>query len=115
MPPRVDDPVVEGWWRHLRANPPPASQRVLGYRRWLDLAHGELPCATQAASWLDVKRTYMLLRPNLRRMFTVVHDLSPYLPVILKLGFRPLGENDGNVTIDDRTYTSGTRLRTRLG
>ena len=106
MPPRVDDPVVEGWWRHLRANPPPARQRVLGYRRWLDLEHGELPCATQAASWLDVKRTYMLLRPNLRRMFTVVHDPSPYLPVILKLGFRPLGEIDGNATIDDRTYTS---------
>ena len=106
IPPRVDDPVVEGWWRHLRANPPPAGQRVLGYRRWLDLEHGELPCATQAASWLDVKRTYMLLRPRLRRMFTVVHDPSLYLPVILKLGFRPLGEADGSATIGDRTYTS---------
>ena len=106
MPPRVDDPVVEGWWRHLQANPPPANQRVLGYRRWLDLEHGELPCATQAASWLDVKRTYMLLRPNLRRMFTVVHDPTPHLPVILKLGFRPLGEADGSATIDERTYTS---------
>lgn len=106
MAPRVDDPVVAGWWRHLRANPPPAGQRVLGYRRWLDLEHGELPCATQAASWLDVKRTYMLLRPKLRRMFTVVHDPSPYLPVILKLGFRPLGEADGSAMIDARTYTS---------
>ena len=104
--PRVDDPVVAGWWRHLRANPPPAGQRVLGYRRWLDLEHGELPCATQAASWLDVKRTYMLLRPRLRRMFTVVHDPSLYLPVILKLGFRPLGEADGSADIDGRAYTS---------
>jgi hypothetical protein len=106
LAPRVDDPVVAGWWRHLRANPPPAGQRVLGYRRWLDLEHGELPCATQAASWLDVKRTYMLLRPKLRRMFTVVHDPSPYLAVILKLGFRPLGEADGTAEIDGRTYTS---------
>jgi hypothetical protein len=106
MPPRVDDPVVEGWFRHLRANPPPAGQLVLGYRRWLDLEHGEAPCATQAASWLDVKRTYMLLRPRLRRMFTVVTDPAPYLPVILKLGFRPLGELDGSTTLNERTYTS---------
>lgn len=106
MAPRVDDPVVAGWWRHLRANPPPARQLVLGYRRWLDLVHGELPCASQAASWLDVKRTYMLLRPRLRRMFTVVHDPGPYLPVILRLGFRPLGEVDGSAQIDGQTYTS---------
>lgn len=106
LPPRVDDPVVAGWFRHLRANPPPRGQLVLGYRRWLDLEHGEMPCATQAASWLDVKRTYMLLRPKLRRMFTVVQDPAPYLPVILKLGFRPLGETDVHAEVGDRTYTS---------
>jgi hypothetical protein len=105
MPPRVADPVVEGWWQHLRANPPPIGQQVLGYRRWLDVEHGEAPCAAQAASWLDVKRTYMLLRPKLRRMFTVVHDPGPYLPVILKLGFRPLGEV-GSAEIGGRDYTS---------
>ena len=92
MPPRVDDPVVNGWWRNLQANPPPVGQTVLGYRRWLDLEHGEAPCAAQAASWLDVKRTYMLLRPRLRRMYTVVADPAPYLPVILKLGFLPFEE-----------------------
>ncbi len=105
MPPRVDDPVVAGWWKYLQANPPPAGQRVLGYRRWLDIEHGELPCASQAASWLDVKRTYMLLRPKLRRMFTVVHDPSLYLPVILKLGFRPLGD-EGTAEIDGKAYIS---------
>jgi hypothetical protein len=105
MPPRIADPVVESWWQHLQANPPPRGQLVLGYRRWLDLEHGEMPCASQAASWLDVKRTYMLLRPKLRRMFTVVHDPAPYLPVILKLGFRPLGEG-GTVEVDGRSYTS---------
>ncbi|CAN5780765.1 hypothetical protein BH23CHL7_BH23CHL7_06790 [soil metagenome] len=105
MPPRVDDPVVRGWWQHLKAQPVSASQRVLGYRRWLDLEHGEAPCASQAASWLDVKRTYMLLRPKLRRMFTVVHDPAPYLPVILKLGFRPLGD-DGSAEVGGVGYTS---------
>jgi transcriptional regulator/AAA ATPase-like protein len=105
MPPRIADPVVASWWTYLQANPPPPGQRVLGYRRWLDLEHGEMPCASQAASWLDVKRTYMLLRPKLRRMFTVVHDPAPYLPVILKLGFRPLGD-EGTVDVDGRSYTS---------
>lgn len=106
LPPRVDDPVVLGWFQHLKANPPPVGQLVLGYRRWLDREHGELPCEAQAASWLDVKRTYMLLRPKLRRMFTVVHDPAPYLAVILKLGFRPLESTTGQVEIDGREYTS---------
>lgn len=97
MPPRVDDPVVNGWWRNLQANPPPAGQTVLGYRRWLDLEHGEAPSAAQAASWLDVKRTYMLLRPRLRRMYTVVADPAPYLPVVLKLGFRPFEEGIAHI------------------
>jgi hypothetical protein len=104
MPPRVDDPVVEGWWRHLQANPPPSGQTILGYRRWLDIDYGESPSAAQAASWLDVKRTYMLLRPRLRRMFTVVEDPEPYLQVVLKLGFRPF--EHGSASIGAHQYTS---------
>jgi hypothetical protein len=104
MPPRVDDPVVQGWWRDLRENPLPAGQIVLGYRRWLDIEHGEAPCSAQAASWLDVKRTYMVLRPRLRRMYTVVHDPDPYLPVVLKLGFRPF--RDGVADVAGNAYTS---------
>jgi hypothetical protein len=44
----------------------------------------------QAACWLDIKRTYMALRPNLRRVYTTVHDLAEFGPVVTKLGFRPL-------------------------
>lgn len=102
----IDDPVVAGWRRHLSAHPPPAGQEVLGFRRWLDLEHGERPSTSQAASWLDVKRTYMQLRPNLRRIYTVVEEPATYLPIVLKLGFRPLGERDGVVSIGPRTYTS---------
>ena len=47
---------------------------MLGFRRWLDMEVGEAPGATQAASWLDVKRTYMALRPQLRRIYVVVRD-----------------------------------------
>ena len=100
------DPVVAGWRRHLRATPPPASQQVLGFRRWLDAEHGELPCSSQAASWLDVKRTYMALRPDLRRIYTVVERPEVYLPVVTRLGFRPVGDIDGVANVGDRTFIS---------
>ena len=79
-------------------------QTVLGLRRWLDSAKGEQPCAVQAASWLDVKRTYMALRPALRRIYVVVNDVPTYWPVVEKLGFRPIAEQ--GVEVDGITYTS---------
>jgi hypothetical protein len=102
----VDDPVVAGWRNHLRSNPPPAGQEILGFRRWLDIEHGERPSSSQAASWLDVKRTYMQLRPNLRRIYTVVQDPVVYLPVVLRLGFRPVGEEDGIADLGGNRFTS---------
>lgn len=102
----VDDPVIEGWRRHLRRLPPPAGQQVLGFRRWLDLEHGERPSSSQAASWLDVKRTYMEMRPNLRRIYTVVEEPATYLPIVLRLGFRPLGAEDGVADIGSHRFTS---------
>ena len=56
------DPILEAWARDLAVNPLPKGQVALGLRRWLDADAGEGPCATQAAAWLDVKRTYMALR-----------------------------------------------------
>lgn len=102
----VDDPVVAGWRNHVRRNPPPAGQEILGFRRWLDIEHGERPSSSQAASWLDVKRTYMQLRPDLRRIYTVVQDPSVYLPVVLKLGFLPVGEEDGVANLGSSRFTS---------
>jgi hypothetical protein len=65
---------------------------------------GELPCPSQAACWLDVKRTYMLLRPDLRGIYTVVVDVPTYWPVVQPLGFVPIGSEPA--TIGDRAYTS---------
>ena len=84
------DPVLEAWTRDLHDHPLPKGQLALGLRRWLDAGRGEQPCASQAACWLDVKRTYMALRPALRRMYVVVHDVPSYWPVVERLGFRPL-------------------------
>lgn len=102
----IPDPVVAGWRSHLHRNPPPAGQEVLGFRRWLDLEHGERPSSSQAASWLDVKRTYMELRPRLRRIYTVVEEPATYLPVVLRLGFRPVGDDDGVVRLGAHQFTS---------
>ena len=98
------DPVLEGWARDLHDHPLPKGQVALGLRRWLDVDHGELPCASQAACWLDVKRDYMALRPALRRMYVVVHDVLAYWPVVEKLGFRPI--KDGVVVLDGQSYST---------
>ncbi|MGH3112871.1 MAG: winged helix-turn-helix domain-containing protein, partial [Gaiellaceae bacterium] len=98
------DPVVAAWARDLREHPLPKEQLALGLRRWLDAERGELPCASQAACWLDVKRAYMALRPRLRRMYVVVRDVPTYWPVVEKLGFRPLPDASG--VLDGVEYTS---------
>jgi len=63
-------------------------------RRWLSEEHGELPSPVQAACWLDIKRTYMALRPSLRRVYTAVEDLPAYAEAVTPLGFQPLGTTD---------------------
>lgn len=102
----IGDPVVDAWRDHLREAPVPRGQVVLGFRRWLDIEGGEAPGATQAASWLDVKRTYMALRPHLRRIYVVVRDAATYWPVVERLGFRLLPEYARTTTIDGVPYTS---------
>ena len=98
------DPVLEAWARDLHQRPLPKGQLALGLRRWLDAERGESPCASQAACWLDVKRTYMALRPALRRMYVVVRDVPAYWPVVERLGFRPFA--DSVVTLDEVEYSS---------
>ena len=43
---------------------------MLFSRGWIARDFGEAPSPVQAAFWLDLKRTYMELRPNLRRIYT---------------------------------------------
>jgi Transcriptional regulatory protein, C terminal len=96
------DPIVFSWWRHLRDHGVQNDEKVLFLRRWLSWDDGESPSPVQAACWLDIKRIYMELRPNLRRVYLTVRDLMTYAPVALKLGFSPLSECDGNM--DGNTY-----------
>jgi class 3 adenylate cyclase len=98
----TDDPLTSAWLEHLRRNPMAPGERVLFLRRWLAHTTGELPSPAQAACWLDIKRTYMELRPHLRRLYTTVADLDTYAPIVVPLGFVPLEE--ARATLGGVTY-----------
>jgi hypothetical protein len=102
--PAVNDPVVLAWREHLAGMEVPDHLEVLGLRRWLEMDAGELPCPSQAACWLDVKRTYLLLRPDLRGIYTVVADVPTYWPVVQPLGFVPATASP--TIVGDRAYAS---------
>jgi hypothetical protein len=97
-----EDPVLKAWWLHVSENPVPENQSVLFLRRWLSHVHGEAPSPVQAACWLDIKRTYMELRPLLRRVYLTVIDLPTYAPAATKLGFNPISE--AALKLDDLTH-----------
>jgi predicted Ser/Thr protein kinase len=101
---RRQDPVVCGWLAHLRDDPLPKNETALFLRRWLSEGEGEQPSPIQAACWLDIKRTYLALRPKLRRVYLTLQDLGPYLPAAQTLGFVPVPS--ANVNLDGRTYYS---------
>jgi Transcriptional regulatory protein, C terminal/AAA ATPase domain len=101
---RRADPVVQAWLAHLDRDPLQKNETALFLRRWLSEGDGEQPCAIQAAAWLDIKRTYMALRPRLRRVYTLLADLAPYAQVATTLGFVPL--DDVNVTLDRCAYST---------
>jgi hypothetical protein len=92
-----NDLVSQKWVDHLKHYPMPRNQHALFFRRWLSLDHGEMPSPVQAAFWLDVKRSYMALRPNLRRCYFTVCDLPTYAPVMRTVGIQPLPEADINL------------------
>jgi hypothetical protein len=87
-----DDPVVRAWMNHLQDHPIPRKQRAFFLRRWLSREEGEAPSPVQAACWLDVKRRYLEMRPDLRRVYLTVRDLAPYASAALTLGFSVLAD-----------------------
>ena len=51
---------------------------------------GESPGPAQAALWVDAKRVYMELRPDLRRVYLAVSRLDVFAPLLEPLGFTAL-------------------------
>lgn len=89
-----EDPVAKSWYKHVDDNPIGKNDKAYFLRRWLSKGYGEMPCTPQAACFLDVKRNYMELRPNLKRMYLTVHDLETYAPALTSLGFKFVDEAD---------------------
>jgi hypothetical protein len=84
------DPVLARWAQHLPAADDRA--RALWVRRLLDRDLDEQRSPAQAAAWLDIKRTYLELRPALRWVYACVRARGLHEPAMLRLGFRLLDE-----------------------
>jgi Transcriptional regulatory protein, C terminal len=90
------DPLAASWVKDL----PRAEDRAatLWVRRTLDRDTGEGPSSGQAACWLDIKRTYLELRPRLRWVYTCYCDAELYRHPFEQLGLRLADE--GHPTVD---------------
>jgi DNA-binding response OmpR family regulator len=75
---------------------------LLMLRRWLTWDAGDGPCEAQAALWLDLKRTYMQLRPRLRRNYGTTTMPHVYVPVMEPIGGGAIP--DGVVDINGVEY-----------
>src|SRR5215471_9109882 len=84
------DPLAASWAKDLPRSEDRAA--TLWVRRSLDRDTGEGPSLGQAACWLDIKRTYMELRPRLRWVYTCYRDAELYRHTMEQLGFRVVDE-----------------------
>jgi len=80
------DPLAASWAKDLPRSEDRAA--ALWLRRTLDRDTGEGPSSGQAACWLDIKRTYLELRPRLRWVYTCYRDAELYRRSFEQLGFR---------------------------
>jgi hypothetical protein len=87
--PPCPDEVWHAWRDHLRANPVPPGQRAILTRRWLSEMDGEGISPVQAECWLDIKRTYLEMRPGLRRCYIALANPAAFGQAPETLGFQP--------------------------
>jgi hypothetical protein len=78
------DPLAASWAKDLPHSEDRAA--ALWIRRTLDRDTGEAPSPGQAACWLDIKRTYLELRPRLRWVYTCYCDAEIYRRPFEQLG-----------------------------
>mgnify|MGYP001457168688 CR=1 FL=1 len=98
------DPITAAWWKYNQENKIQGIEpQALFIRRWLSLNEGESPNGIQAACWLDIKRIYLGMRPNLRRVYLTVERLTPYAMVAKSLGFTVL---DFEISFNRRPFST---------
>ena len=84
------DSLAASWAKDLPRSEDRAS--TLWVRRSLDRDTGEGPSTGQAACWLDIKRSYLEMRPQLRWVYTCHSDAELYRQSLGQLGFRRMDE-----------------------
>jgi hypothetical protein len=85
------DPVAAAWRCAAAGRNPPSA---LFCRRILDRDAGEGPSGSQAACWVDLKRTYVEMRTTLRWVYVALLDPTPFAEAMTRLGFRPLAGSE---------------------
>jgi hypothetical protein len=81
------DPAAVAWREHLRRNPLAHGQIALFIRQWGTVKGGREPAPGEPSICLDIKRTYLELRPALGRVYLGVSDLGEPREKLAALGF----------------------------
>lgn len=98
------DPVIDYWWQDLQKRTVQAKRPcALFVRRWLSIEEGEALSGVQAACWLDIKRAYMAMRPNLHYVYMAIEDVMPFASIAKDLGFVILSKQ---ITLNGRPLTT---------
>ncbi len=90
------DPVACAWRDHLRRDPLPHGQVALFIRGWGQRA-APTPAAGEPSICLDIKRTYLALRPALTRVYLPVPDLGEGAQQLAALTFHHVPGYDAQV------------------
>ncbi len=85
-----DDAAAAGMVADLRARPLPPGARALLSRQMLTADRGAQPCPELALMTVDLKRTYLEMRPDLLRVYTVAEFGGAMAEMIAALGFAPV-------------------------
>ncbi len=87
---RADDPAVSAMAADLQLRPLRRGGRALLVRRILTSERGTQPCPELGLMIVDLKRTYLELRPDLLRVYDTAPADGPLAPTVRALGFAPV-------------------------
>ncbi|HEY3671310.1 MAG TPA: LuxR family transcriptional regulator [Acidimicrobiia bacterium] len=82
-----DDPAASAMAADLQARPLRRGGRALLSRRMVTSERGARPCPDLALMIVDLKRTYLEMRPDLLRVYDTAYADGPLAPMLQALGF----------------------------
>jgi DNA-binding CsgD family transcriptional regulator len=87
---RSADPAASAMAADLQARPLRRGGRALLSRRMLTAERGKEPCPELALMIVDLKRTYLEMRPDLMRVYDTAAADGPLARMVRALGFAPV-------------------------